>query len=87
MKRDKAFKMRKFKLHIGKKGFSLIELLVAVCILAVAAIPMLKSFISSFYANAKARERLTAVVGHHGIDEAQRPRVSGRGHDGEHEGP
>ena len=34
----------------------------AVCILAVAAIPMLKSFISAFYANSKARERLTAMM-------------------------
>ena len=38
------------------------ELLIAVCILAVAVIPMLRSFISSLYANAKARERLSAMM-------------------------
>ena len=46
----------------GNGGFTLVELLIAVCILAVAVIPMLRSFISSLYANAKARERLSAMM-------------------------
>ena len=40
----------------------MVELLIAVCILAVAVIPMLRSFISSIYANSKSRERLNASM-------------------------
>ena len=46
----------------NNKGFSLIELLVAITILAVVMIPMLHSFITSARANAKARKVMEATT-------------------------
>ena len=44
------------------KGFSLVELLIAVCILAIIIIPMLNSFLSSYRVNARSRQTLRATT-------------------------
>lgn len=46
----------------NNKGFSLVELLVAITILAVVMIPMLHSFITSARANAKAKKVMEATT-------------------------
>lgn len=62
MEHKKSEKSCRRAFSIRSGGFTLVELLVAVCILVIAAIPLLKTFISSFYTNAKARESLTAMM-------------------------
>lgn len=44
------------------KGFTLLELLVAVVILAVIIVPMLRSFVSSYRVNARSRENMRATT-------------------------
>lgn len=44
------------------KGFSLIELLIAVCILGIIVIPLLNSFVSSYRMNARSRQTLRATT-------------------------
>ena len=44
------------------RGFTLVELLVAICILSIIAVPLLHSFVSSFRVNAKSRETLRATT-------------------------
>lgn len=44
------------------KGFSLVELLIAVCILAIVVAPMLNSIVSAFHINAKSRNSLRATT-------------------------
>lgn len=50
------------KHHKNNKGFSLLELLVSITILAVVMIPMLHSFITSARANAKAKKVMEATT-------------------------
>lgn len=44
------------------RGVSLVELLVAVCILAIITIPILHSFVSSYRVNAKSRQTMRATT-------------------------
>ncbi len=44
------------------KGFSLVELLIAVCILAIIIVPLLNSFLSSYRMNARSRQTLRATT-------------------------
>ena len=44
------------------KGFSLIELLIAVCILGIIVVPLLNSFVSSYRMNALSRQTLRATT-------------------------
>ena len=44
------------------RGLSLIELLVAICILAIVAVPMLHSFVSSYRVNARSRQTMRATT-------------------------
>lgn len=46
----------------SNKGFSLLELLVAVLVLAIVIIPLLHSFVSSYRVNARSREMLRATT-------------------------
>ncbi len=47
---------------VDDKGFSLIELLIAVCILGIIVVPLLNSFMSSFRMNSKGRQLLRATT-------------------------
>lgn len=44
------------------KGFSLVELLIAVCILGIIVVPLLNSFLSSYRMNARSRQTLRATT-------------------------
>ncbi len=44
------------------RGFSLIELLIAVCVLAIVVVPMLHSFVSSHRINAKSKQYMRATT-------------------------
>lgn len=44
------------------RGVSLVELLVAVCIMAIIAIPLLHSFVTSYRVNARSRQNLRATT-------------------------
>ena len=44
------------------KGFSLLELLIAVCIMAIIIIPLINSFLSSYRVNARGRQTLRATT-------------------------
>lgn len=44
------------------KGFSLVELLIAVCIMAIIVIPLVNSFLSSYRVNARSRQTLRATT-------------------------
>ncbi|MDE6606412.1 MAG: type II secretion system GspH family protein, partial [Lachnospiraceae bacterium] len=44
------------------RGFTLLELLIAVLVLAIVIIPLLHSFVSSFRVNARSRETMRATT-------------------------
>ena len=44
------------------KGFTLLEVLVAVVILALIAVPLLRSFVSAYHVNARSRETMRATT-------------------------
>ncbi len=46
----------------NNKGFTLVELLVAVMVLAIVIVPMLHSFVSSFRVNAKSKQLMRATT-------------------------
>lgn len=46
----------------NNQGLSLIELLIAVCIMAILSIPIMHSFVSSYHINAKSRTSLRATT-------------------------
>lgn len=48
--------------EMDNKGFSLIELLIAVCILGIITVPLLNSFVSSYRMNARSRQTLRATT-------------------------
>lgn len=47
---------------LDDKGFTLVELLIAVCILAIIIVPLLNSFLSSYRMNARSRQTLRATT-------------------------
>lgn len=51
-----------FRTDNADKGFSLLEVLVAVLVLAIVVIPVLHSFVSSYRVNARSREMLRATT-------------------------
>lgn len=54
--------MNKKKIKKNNKGFSLIELIIAMAIFVIAAVPLLHSFISTANANSKAKKQLSATA-------------------------
>jgi len=48
--------------HTDNKGFTLLELLIAIMVLAIVIIPLLHSFVSSFRVNARSRETMRATT-------------------------
>jgi len=47
---------------VDNKGFSLVELLIAVCILAIIVVPILNSFLSSYRVNARSKQTMRATT-------------------------
>ena len=54
--------MREDKRKRKNSGFTLVEVLIAVAILAVISIPVLQSFVSVAQVNSKSRRRRTATT-------------------------
>lgn len=54
----------KYKLNrnLNNRGFSLVEILIAVAILVLCAVPLLKAFVTSAQTNARARQNLNATT-------------------------
>ena len=46
----------------GNKGFTLLELMIAVAILAIIIVPLLRGFVSSHRVNAKSRHLMRATT-------------------------
>ena len=54
----------KYKLNrnLNNRGFSLVEILIAVAILVLCAVPLLKAFVTSAQTNVRARQNLNATT-------------------------
>lgn len=53
---------RKLDGSLNNRGFSLVEILIAVAILVLCAVPLLKAFVTSAQTNAKARQNLNSTT-------------------------
>ncbi len=52
----------KLNRNLNNRGFSLVEILIAVAILVLCAVPLLKAFVTSAQTNARARQNLNATT-------------------------
>ena len=52
----------KLNCNLNNRGFSLVEILIAVAILVLCAVPLLKAFVTSAQTNARARQNLNATT-------------------------